>query len=105
MQILNFKGPQESVDCLYKESKLDKSKNIIIKDYCCLVYDQLKNNLSETFSNFFTLNAQLHKHSTRKGILKDISHIPENYLSSLKTKFQNICGKYSKYMYHINIKK
>ena len=40
-----------------------------------------------------------------QGILKDISHIPENYLSSLKTKFQNICGKYSKYMYHINIKK
>ena len=47
LQILNFKGPQESVDYLYKESKLDKSKNIIIKDYCCLVYDQLKNNLSK----------------------------------------------------------
>ena len=31
---------------------------------CWLVYDQLKNNLPETFSNFFTLNTQLHKHNT-----------------------------------------
>ena len=65
MWILNFKGPQESVDYLYKESKIDKLKNIIIKDNCRLVYDQLKNNLSETFSNVFTVNAQLHKHDTR----------------------------------------
>ena len=69
MQILNFKDPQESVDYLYKESKIDKLKNIIIKDNCCFVYDQLKNNLPEIFRNFFTLNAQLHKHNTRKNRL------------------------------------
>ena len=45
--ILNFKGPQELVDYLYKKSK------------------NLKNNLPETFSNFFTLKIQLHKHNTR----------------------------------------
>ena len=67
LRILNFKGPQESVDYLYKESKIDKLKNIIIKDNCRLVYDQLKNNLPETFSNFFTLNTQSHKHNTRKN--------------------------------------
>ena len=67
--ILNFKGPQESVDYLYKESKIDKLKNIIIKENCRLVYDQLKNNLPETFRNFFTLNAQLHKQNTRKNRL------------------------------------
>ena len=31
-----------------------------------------------------------------QGILKDITHIPENYLSSLKTKLRNTCKKYSK---------
>ena len=31
-----------------------------------------------------------------QGILKDISHLLENYLSSLKTKLGNACEKYSK---------
>ena len=31
-----------------------------------------------------------------QGILKDISHIPETYLSSLKTKPRSTCDKYSK---------
>ena len=35
--ILNFKGPQESVDSLYKESKIDKLENIIIKYNCCMI--------------------------------------------------------------------
>ena len=66
MRILNFNGSQESVDYLYQESKIDILKNIIITANCWLAYDQLKNNLPETFSNFFTLNTQLHKHNTRK---------------------------------------
>ena len=44
-------------------------KNIIIKVNCRLAYDQLKNNLPETFSSFFTLKTQLHKHNTRKNRL------------------------------------
>ena len=79
MRILNFKSLQESVDYLYKESKIDNLESIIRKDNCCLVCDQLKNNLPETCTNFFTLNAQLHNHSTRKNKLilpkvKTISH-------------------------------
>ena len=62
MGILNFKGPQELVDYLYKES--ENLKNIIKANFW-FVYDQLKNNLPETFSNFFTLKIQLHKHNTR----------------------------------------
>ena len=57
------------ISCIYKESKIDKLKNIIIKDSCCLVYDQLKNNVPETFGILFTLNTQLHKHNTRKNRL------------------------------------
>ena len=39
---LNFKGSRESVDYLYKESKIVKLKNIIIKANYQLVHDQLK---------------------------------------------------------------
>ena len=68
LRILNFKCPLESIDYFYKESKIDKLKNIM-KANCRLVYDQLKNNLPDSFSTFFTLNTQLHKHNTRKNRL------------------------------------
>ena len=38
LQILNFKGPPEVSDHLYKESKINKLKNIIIAN-CQFVYD------------------------------------------------------------------
>ena len=38
LQILNFKGPPEESDYLYKESKINKLKNIIIAN-CQFVYD------------------------------------------------------------------
>ena len=65
--ILNFKGPRELVDNLYKESKTDKLKSIIIKGNCWFICHQLKKSLPETFSKFFTLNTQLHKHNSRKN--------------------------------------
>ena len=69
LRILNFKGLREGSDYLYKESKINKLKNIIIIANIQLVYNQLKNNLPKTFSNFFTLNTQLHQHNTRKNRL------------------------------------
>ena len=50
---------------LYKESKIDKVRNIIIIANCRFVYDQLQKKLPENFSIFFTLNTQLHHHNTR----------------------------------------
>ena len=66
---LNFKGSRESVDYLYKESKIVKLKNIIIKANCQLVYDQLKIIFQKLLVIFFTLNTELHKHNTRKNRL------------------------------------
>ena len=67
---MNFKGPQEGSDYLYKEYKINKLKNIIIIANCQFVYDQLKNYLPQrNFSNFFSLDTQLHQHNTRKNIL------------------------------------
>ena len=48
--MINFKGPPESVDYLYKESKIDKLKNVITKDNSRLVYDQLNITLEKTDS-------------------------------------------------------
>ena len=49
LQILNFKCPREGADYLYKESKINELKKIIIIADCQFVYDQLKNNLPENF--------------------------------------------------------
>ena len=60
-----LKVHEKDLTTLHNESKINKLKDII----CHFLYDQLKNNLPETFSNFFTLNTQLHQHNTRKNRL------------------------------------
>ena len=65
IRILNFTGPGEEAEKLYKQSKTDKVRNIIIITNCRFVYDQLWKKLPENFSDFFTLNTQLHHHNTR----------------------------------------
>ena len=65
IRILNFKGLREGAENLYKESKIDKVRNIIIIANCQFVYDQLQKKLPENFSDIFTLNTQLHHRSTR----------------------------------------
>ena len=64
IRILNFKGPREGGENLYKESKIDKVRNIIIAN-CQFVYNQQRKKLPESFSDFFTLKAHLHHHNTR----------------------------------------
>ena len=54
LRILNLVGTQEFVYYLYKESKIDKLKNIIKANW--LVSDQLKTICQKLLSNFFTLN-------------------------------------------------
>ena len=48
LRILNFKVSQELIDYLYKKSKINKLKSIIIKANYRFLYDQLKASLSET---------------------------------------------------------
>ena len=63
IRILNFKGPREGAENLYKQSKIDKVRNIIIIANCQLVYEQLWKKLPENFSDFFTLKTKLHHHN------------------------------------------
>ena len=53
IRILNFKGPREGAQNLYKESKIDKVINIIIIANCRFVYDQLQKKLPESFWLFY----------------------------------------------------
>ena len=68
IRIFNFKGPKEGAENLYKESKTDKGRNIIIAN-CQFVHCQLQKKLPENFIDFFTLNTQLHHHNTRANKL------------------------------------
>ena len=65
IRILNFKGPREGDKNIYKESKIDKVRNITIIVNCWFVYIQLWKKLAENFSDLFTLNIQLPHHNTR----------------------------------------
>ena len=65
IRILNFKVSKQGAEKLYKKLKIDKVRNIIIIANCWFAYDQLQKNLPESFSDFFTLNTQLHHHNTR----------------------------------------
>ena len=66
-------GPREGVENLYKESKIDKIRNIITN--CQFVYDQLRKKLPENFIGFFTLNTQLQHHNTgsKKRIVPNVN--------------------------------
>ena len=56
IRILNFKGSRGGAENCYKESKIDKVRNITIIANCLFVCDQLQKKLPENFSDFFTLN-------------------------------------------------
>ena len=73
IRILKFMGPREGVENLYKESKIDKIRNIITN--CQFVYDQLRKKLPENFIGFFTLNTQLQHHNTgsKKRIVPNVN--------------------------------
>ena len=67
--ILNFKGPLEHSSPLYKSSKILKLIDLIKLTNILFVYDQINNNLPNTFENYFQLKGQQHNHFTRGKIL------------------------------------
>ena len=54
LRLINFKGPLENADELFKNSRIFKLQETIKIDNCLLVYDQIKCNLPQRFSNYFT---------------------------------------------------
>ena len=65
LRIINFKGPLESATPLYKNSKVFKLEDTIKIDNCMFVFDQLKGNLPESFSNYFLHKSNQHQYNTR----------------------------------------
>ena len=69
LRILNFKGLLEYSSPLYKSSKILKLIDLIKLNNILFVYDQINNNLPNTFENYFQLKRQQHNHFTRGKIL------------------------------------
>ena len=69
LRILNFKGPLEHSSSFYKNSKILKLIDIIKLDNIIFVFDQINNNLSNAFENYFQLKRQQHNHFTKGKIL------------------------------------
>ena len=67
LRIINFKGPLENADELYKNSKIFKIQDTIKIDNCLLVYDQLKGNLPQSFKNYFNHKSAQHQYNTRRN--------------------------------------
>ena len=62
---ISFKDRTEPSDPLYANHKIFKLQNIIALNNCLFIYDQLYDNLPNTFSNYFKLLKNEHRHNTR----------------------------------------
>ena len=65
LQIISFKDRTEPSDPLCANHKILKLQNIITLNNCLFIYDQLCDNLPNTFSNYFKLLKNQHRHNTR----------------------------------------
>ena len=63
--IISFKDRTEPSDLLCANCKILKLWNIITVNNCLFIYDQLCDNLPNTFSNYFKLLKNQHRHNTR----------------------------------------
>ena len=64
LQITSFKDRTEPSDPLYANHKILKLQNIITSNNCLFIYDQLCDNLLNTFSSYFKLLKNQHRHNT-----------------------------------------
>ena len=71
LQILNFKGPLELSSPLHKNSKILKLIDIIKLNNILSVFDQINNNLPNTFENYCQLKWKKINHFTRGKILNE----------------------------------
>ena len=64
LRIISFKDRAEPSDPLYANHKILKLQNIITSNNCLFIYDQLCDNLLNTFSSYFKLLKNQHRHNT-----------------------------------------
>ena len=66
IRFLNFKRPRGGASDLYKESKIYTLKHITTIENCRFVYDQIKKNFLNNFSNYFTVKKNQHQYNRRR---------------------------------------
>ena len=71
IRILNFKSKNDSVNPLFKNSKIMKMKDILTFNNCLFVYDQINEAIPSNFEDFFTTSENQHPCNT---IIKTLSN-------------------------------
>ena len=65
LRIISFKHFMELSEPLYNQLKIYSLKNSIILNNSLFVFDNLTNNISRVFDQFFKPFKELHNHNTR----------------------------------------
>ena len=76
LRIISFKHFMELSEPLYNQLKIYSLKNSIILSNSLFVFDNLTNNLSRVFDQFFKPFKELHNHNTR-GSQQYLLNIPK----------------------------
>ena len=78
IRILNFKSKNDSVNPLFKNSKIMKMKDILTFNKLLFEYDQINEDMSFNFDNFFIISENQHPYNTRdrknNTIIKTLSN-------------------------------
>ena len=78
IRILNLKSKNDSVNPLFKNSKIMKMKDILTFNKLLFEYDQINEDMSFNFDNFFIISENQHPYNTRdrknNTIIKTLSN-------------------------------
>ena len=89
LQIISFKDRTEPSDPLYANHKILKLQNII-EQLPVYLYDQLCDNLPNTFSNYFKLLKNQHRHNTIEPFTLNVQRVNTQTYGSNSIKIKAI---------------
>ena len=90
LQIISFKDRTEPSDPLCANHKILKLQNIITLNNCLFIYDQLCDNLPNTFSNYFKLLKNQHRHNTIEPFTLNVQRVNTQTYGSNSIKIKAI---------------
>ena len=88
IRILNFKSKNDSVNPLFKNSKIMKMKDILTFNNCLVVYDQINEDMPFSFEDLFSTSENQHSYNTRgrknNTIVKTLPNSTTYFLNSVR---------------------
>ena len=88
IRILNLKSKTDSVNPLFKNSKIMKMKDILTFNNCLVVYDQINEDMPFSFEDLFSTSENQHSYNTRgrknNTIVKTLPNSTTYFLNSVR---------------------